>query len=504
MTALLLPGPWYKHRHLLKLNLCILLLTLLSSSNGYDGSLMNGLQALHQWTRFMEEPSGAWLGLINGIYSLGALVSFPMAALVSNKYGRKCGVYIGYAFLVLGVALQTAASTDVEFVISRLSLGCASAWYGSCTPLLINEIAYPPHRGIASALFMCGWYVGGTLSAWIVFGTRDIGGDWAWRIPSLLQILLPLLALPGLLLTPQSPRWLISVNRNEEAKKVLTAAHAGGEVNSPLVDFEMIEISTTINAEKESCAPASYASMLQTPGNRRRLSITITLGFSSQWAGNGTISYYLTLVLDTVGITRVTDQTAISACLQMWNLLWAVAAAFCVDRCGRRPLFLASTTVMLVSYVVVTGLSASFAASADAAVGSAVIPFLFIFFAGYDIAMTPFLVAYPCEIWPYTLRSRGLTVAWLSASLAILFNTFINPIALDSIGWRYYIVFIVVLIFFGLTAFFFYPETKGHSLEQIAVIFDGPSAAVPSPEETVVRLQSVVARENEVLVYPKD
>lgn len=95
-------------------------------------------------------------------------------------------------------------------------------------------------------------------------------------------------------------------------------------------------------------------------------------------------------------------------------------------------------------------------------------------------------------------------MAWLSASLAILFNTFINPIALDSIGWRYYIVFIVVLIFFGLTAFFFYPETKGHSLEQIAVIFDGPSAAVPSPEETVVRLQSVVARENEVLVYPKD
>lgn len=404
MTALLLPGPWYKHGHLLKLNLCIFLLTLLctynfissyslsllmltASSNGYDGSLMNGLQALHQWNRFMGEPSGAWLGFINGIYWIGAIITYPMAALVSNKYGRKSGVYTGYTFFVLGVALQTAASTHVEFVISRLFLGCASAWWSNCTPLLINEIAYPPHRGIVSALFMCGWYVGGTLSAWIVFGTRDIGGDWAWKTPALLQILLPLLALPALLWAPQSPRWLISVNRNEEAENILTAAHAGGETDCPLVDFEMIEITTTINAEKESYAPASYASMLQTPGNRRRLLITIILGVSSQWAGNGVISYYLALVLHTVGVTSVTDQTAISACLQMWNLLWAVTAASCVDRFGRRTLFLASTAVMLVSYVVVTGLSGSFANSGNATVGSAVIPFLFMFFAGYDIAM---------------------------------------------------------------------------------------------------------------------
>lgn len=94
-------------------------------------------------------------------------------------------------------------------------------------------------------------------------------------------------------------------------------------------------------------------------------------------------------------------------------------------------------------------------------------------------------------------------MAWLSAGLAILFNTFINPIALDNIGWKYYIVFVAVLICFGLTAFFLYPETKGHSLEQIAVIFDGHSAVVPPPEETVVRLQSAMGREDEVLVYPK-
>ena len=89
---------------------------------------------------------------------------------------------------------------------------------------------------------------------------------------------------------------------------------------------------------------------------------------------------------------------------------------------------------------------------------------------------TPFLSAYPCEIWHYRLRSRGLAVTWLASICGMFFNTFVNSIALSAIQWRYYFVFMAVLIVFGVTAYFFYPETKGYSLEQIAVIFDGPHA----------------------------
>lgn len=66
-------------------------------------------------------------------------------------------------------------------------------------------------------------------------------------------------------------------------------------------------------------------------------------------------------------------------------------------------------------------------------------------------------------------------MTWVAAICAIFFNTFVNPIALEEIAWKYYIVFIVVLMCFGLTAYFFYPETNGYSLEQMAVIFDGPT-----------------------------
>lgn len=88
----------------------------------------------------------------------------------------------------------------------------------------------------------------------------------------------------------------------------------------------------------------------------------------------------------------------------------------------------------------------------------------------------------------------------LSLTLLVItqfFNTFVNPIALEAIGWKYYFVFVAVLILFGLTAYFFYPETRGYSLEQMAVIFDGEDAEVESPEKTAVE----VARRTSVAGY---
>ncbi|WYZ34574.1 hypothetical protein EsH8_I_000850 [Colletotrichum jinshuiense] len=489
-----LPGdglPWYKHSHLRKLNFITLSMVLFSSANGYDGSIMGGLLALPNWNNFMDHPSGAYLGWITGIYWLGNGIAFPVAAWVSNRYGRKPGIYLGYLFLILGVVMQAAAQNEVTFTYSRLFVGIAASWLGNSAPLLINEIAHPKQRSIANALFMVGWYFGGTLCGWVTFACRDIPSDWCWRIPVVLQIVLPFVALPGFMMAPESPRWLISVGRVEEATDILAKHHAGGDRTDSLVTYQVVEIQATITAEKEASSSASYADMIKTPGNRHRLFISVSLGIFAQWAGNGVVSYYLPLVLNSVGVTSVTNQTLISACLNVWNLLWAIAAATSVDRLGRRFLFLTSASVMLASFIVVTGLSATFAKSASSSVGLAVIPFLFIFFAGYDIAMTPFLTAYPCEIWQFSLRSRGLTVTWCSTVVAIFINTFVNPIALEAIQWKYYIVFIVMLTLLLITVFFAYPETRGHTLEQMAVVFDGDDAAVPPPAVTSEKTEAL-------------
>jgi hypothetical protein len=74
-------------------------------------------------------------------------------------------------------------------------------------------------------------------------------------------------------------------------------------------------------------------------------------------------------------------------------------------------------------------------------------------------------VSYTCEIWPYDLRARGLGVTLITTQLAIFFNIFVNPIALEAIQWKYYVVYCVILVFITVTVWFFYPETSGHSLE---------------------------------------
>ncbi|OHW96270.1 sugar transporter [Colletotrichum incanum] len=402
--------PLWKRGYLLKLNFITLSMVLFSSANGYDGSIMGGLLALPYWNQFMHHPSGAYLGWIPAIYWIGNFIGFPIAAWVANRYGRKIGIYLGFSFLLLGVVMQTAAQNEATFTYSRLFIGFASAWLGNAAPLLINEIAHPKKRSIANARFMVGWYFGGTLCSWVVFACRDIASDWCWRIPVLIQITLPVMALPGFVMAPESPRWLISVGRVEQATEILSTQHAGGNKNDPL-------------------------------------------------AGNGIVSYYLPLILNSIGITSTTYQTLISSCLNVWNLLWDIAAATSVDKLGRRFLFLTSASIMLVSFIVITGLSTTFAQTESAVFGLVVIPFLFIIFTGYDIAMTPFLTAYPCEIWSFTQRSRGLTVTWCSSVVALFLNTFANAIALEAIQWRYYF-------------------TRGHSLEQMAVIFDGNDSEV--------------------------
>jgi MFS family permease len=146
--------PWWKKSYLIKTNICVLSLMLFSGSNGFDGSLMNGLLALPQWREFMDEPSGVWLGFINAIYSGGCAIGYPVAAWVSNRYGRKFPVYISLLCCAVGIAVQTSAQNDVAFVVARLFQGFSQGFTLS-VPLLIAENAFPTHRSICSAMVCC-------------------------------------------------------------------------------------------------------------------------------------------------------------------------------------------------------------------------------------------------------------------------------------------------------------------------------------------------------------
>lgn len=92
-------------------------------------------------------------------------------------------------------------------------------------------------------------------------------------------------------------------------------------------------------------------------------------------------------------------------------------------------------------------------------------------------------MSYPTEIFPFTIRSKGLTCELLSIYGSLVIAAFVNPIGMENIGWRYYIVFCCFLVVILAVTYFVFPETKGYSLEEIAVLFDGPEAA---PESSYV------------------
>jgi len=261
-----------------------------------------------------------------------------------------------------------------------------------------------------------------------------------------------------------------------QALRTLAYYHADGNEDDALVKYEFEEIKAAIEFDRQVADNVGWKSLFSTSGNRKRMRIIIALAFFSQWSGNGLVSYYLNKVFDSIGITNPTIQLLINGILQIWNLFWAILASTLCDKLGRRFLFLTSVAGMLVFFTLQTVCSSLFAQHGSPQAAHAVIAFIFLFYASYDLAFTPLIVSYTVEILPYPLRAKGFTIFNFTISLALIFNQYVNPIALDALGWKYYFVYIAMLAFEGVFLYFYVVETKYRTLEETAALFDGDSA----------------------------
>ncbi|KAK0491589.1 hexose transporter [Armillaria novae-zelandiae] len=400
--------------------------------------MMNGLQAVNSWDTFYHSPRSTLLGLMSAIYSLGAIVVLPIVPYVTDHLGRRWAIVFGSILMIIGAALQTASQNFTMFVCSRLILGFGIPFAIVAASSLIGELSHPKERAVLGSLFNSCWFIGSIVAAGITLGTFNMDSNWGWRIPSLVQITF-------IFFIPDSPRWLISKGRGEEAYAILAT-----------LTSELLEL------EKET-AKTSWMELVATSGMRKRLVIGSLLGLFTQWSGNGLTSYYLARILDNVGVTDNRTKNLINLANTCWGFFNGTIFALTVSRFKRRT---TGTISILLIFTGWTVASANYTRTESHGSSVAVIVFIFLYSPAYNMAFNALTYAFLVELFPFHARAKGITVFQWFSRMAGFFNQFVNPIGIANAGWKYYLSYVV------LTIYLLFPETAHKTLEELSFLYE--------------------------------
>lgn len=340
--------------------------------------------------------------------------------------------------MIVGAVIQGASNGVAMYLVARWLLGFGIPMCIVAGSSLLGELGYPKERPILTSLFNASYFIGAILAAGITFGTQQIVGNWGWRIPSLLQAAPSLLQVGLIFLVPESPRFLISHDRHEEARAILIKYHAEGNPDSPIVNAEIAQIEETIRMEMEA-SKKSWGDMIRSAGMRRRLIIGSLLGLFTQWSGNTLISYYLDKILTSAGFTDSNVKGQLNVGLTCWNLVNGVFLALIVKRFKRRTMYLACTISLLCVYTGWTITQERYLATQSAAVGNLVLFWMFAYSPCYNMGYNALTYTFLVELYPFATRSRGIALFQLFGRGANFFNTFVNPIGMENAEWKYLI-----------------------------------------------------------------
>ncbi|KAF2744761.1 hexose transporter-like protein [Sporormia fimetaria CBS 119925] len=469
--------PWYKKKNLRMLYLLLLPTCIgIEMTSGFDSQMINTVQISDYWQLYFKEPQGALMGIISAAYNLGAICALPFVAPLSDTFGRRWSIFIGSWIMVAGSILQAFSTSAAMYVVARFMLGFGIPFCIIAGSSLMGELAYPKERPIMTSLFNALYFVGSLVAAGITFGTQSIKNDWAWRTPSLLQAGPSMFQIVFIFMIPESPRWLISKDRSHEAYQILVKYHAEGDPHSAFIRAEMAQIQGTIQLEMEY-SRRSWKEMVGTPGMRKRVIIGSFLGLFTQWSGNTLISYYVSKLLDLIGLTQSETKNKINVGLNAWNLITAVIISLLVRRFPRRVMYMTCTVSLLCCYVGWTvSMQQSLAHGGSTAV-TVTILFLFLYSPCYNIGYNALTYTYLVELFPFAQRAKGITIFQFFGRSAGFFTTFVNPIGLDTIKWKWLITYCCWLAFENVFVYFMFPETYGRTLEELAFLFEDRSLA---------------------------
>ncbi|KAL3962866.1 hypothetical protein ACCO45_004389 [Purpureocillium lilacinum] len=474
---------WYKEPHLRKLYFLSIFLLIGSATTEHvaaDGLLEEVLP---------EYADANKLGILINMYNIGSIISYLFSPYMADILGRKPTIMAGCIIMIAGSCITAFAKNYGMYIGGRFVLGFGNSLSQICSPMLLTEICHPQHRGPLTTVYNCLWNLGSLLVSVIGWGTASIPSDWSWRSITFLQAGPSLIQLAGIWWVPESPRFLVHKDRSDEALAMLVKHHGGGDPNNATVLFEYREIKQTIETDRNNKTATSYLDFFKTKGNRWRLAIVISLGIISQYSGNALFSNYIDIIYEGAGIKEQNKKLALTAGKTIMDLLISCGAALLVDKVGRRPLFMTAISGMVVAFVCWTITGAVYEKSghtiADGTTvytnqgsGYAQIAFVWLFGVFYDIGFSGLLVAYALEILPFHMRAKGLVILNITVQAVLAVGNQTNKLAWENLPnhWNFMLFYTLWDFCELIFVYFFYIETKGPTLEEIARIFDGDEA----------------------------
>lgn len=443
---------------------------------GYIGSVLEAKEFkrdvahLPDWEDPHAQISSYVSGQIVATFSFGCMVACfpPCSSYFIDVWGLNMSMTIGASLILIGAILQTSAYSVAHMMTGRFIAGFAVGLLSTATPLYQSDLAPPDLRGSLTAVYQLMVTFGIFAATALGFLTKLANG---WRLATGFQIVPAVTMLICLEFLPHSPRWLVRMNRTEEAETELMDLRP-----DPLeaqTEMEDIVLQDEIN---KTMGDPLWSELFQSRV-RKYAALGFTLKMLEQLSGINAFMYFGPNIFAIANLDPVLFQTIMGGV----NFIATIPAIFLVDKCGRKFLLVLGSIGMSIACLgmgVVGKLCLTRSKEnpdeliSSSQLGSMVImTCVCLFVVSFAMTWGPVCFVYIAEIFPGKHRPRlvalAMTCNWVGNYIIARFT----PVLLARIGFNTFFVFFIFCLL-GLLLTSWLPETKGVRLERIDDLFD--------------------------------
>lgn len=422
---------------------------------------------------------------------LGCLVTGPLSIIL----GRKWLIFYTAILFNIGSILQFVATGQTGIVllyVGRILGGIAVGASSAVVPVYLAEVAPTEVRGSMVGIFEIGVQLGTTIGFWIIYAVKKTLPPTSvqWRFPIAFQLIPGGILMFGMLLLPESPRWL-AINRSLEQAREQLCKIRQLDANHPYVVWEMdgiIEQCNKISQDDEDSKHGKvffyfkHYSNLFKPNIRNRLMTGTILMIAFQMSGTNAINYYSPTIFKSLGFSAQNTTFLATGIYGIVRFICTlIAMILVVDRVGRRKLIIIGSCIMgFCMWYIGAYLTASPLTGSKHPPNSAysAIVFIYVYAAAFCFSFAGIPFIYCAEIFPISVRSHATSI---TTAIHWAFNLMLArsvPYMIANIGASTYFVFATCLTISIPWAYFFMPETRGLSLENMEIIWAQPKLFV--------------------------